>query len=99
MQFPAFLWPLVLRLDGVNQQPPKDDDVVAGWMAFAVFILLCAAVAFLGWSLTRQFKKVRRAQEEGVFGDDDRPEAQEPGTDSDGGSDGGSSESEEQTQP
>ncbi|MEX0428956.1 hypothetical protein AB3X52_15115 [Nocardioides sp. DS6] len=73
MQVPAVILPLLLRLDGINQQPPKDDDVVAGWMAFLIFILLIVAVALLGWSLTRQFKKVRAAQEAGVFGEDERP--------------------------
>jgi len=71
MQVPAALLPLILRLDDINQQPPKDDDVVAGWVAFVVFIVLIMAVAFLGWSLSRQFKKVRAAKEAGVFGDDD----------------------------
>jgi hypothetical protein len=74
MQFPVLLLPLVVRLaDPTNQQPPDDNDVVAGWTAFGVFLLMALAVAFLGWSLSRQFKKVRAAREAGVFGEDDKP--------------------------
>lgn len=46
---------------------PKPEDVKAGWTAFIVFLLLLLAVALLGWSLTRQLKKVDRAKEEGVL--------------------------------
>lgn len=76
MHVPALLLPLTLHLDGVDQKPPADNDVVAGWVAFGVFLLLAAAIAFLGWSLSRQFKKVRAAKEAGVFGDPEEPAAQ-----------------------
>jgi hypothetical protein len=56
MSVPALLLPLVVGLDDVNQKPPADNDVVAGWVAFGVFLLLAAAIAFLGWSMSRQFK-------------------------------------------
>jgi len=69
MSVPALLLPLVVGLDDVNQKPPADNDVVAGWVAFGVFLLLAAAIAFLGWSMSRQFKKVRAAREAGVFGE------------------------------
>jgi hypothetical protein len=48
-------------------------------------LLLIAAVVFLLWSFTRQIKKVRAAQEAGVYGDDDDPIAQapQPGRDAD----------------
>jgi hypothetical protein len=49
---------------------PKDDDVTAGWTAFAVFIGLVLAVAFLGWSLVRQLRKAQRAKDAGVYGDE-----------------------------
>lgn len=71
MQVPAVLLPLILRLDDINQQPPKDDDVVAGWMGFLIFVLLLVAVALIGWSLSRQFKKLKAAKEAGVFGEDE----------------------------
>jgi hypothetical protein len=49
------------------QQTPEDEDVVAGWTAFAVFGLLIVAVVFLGFSLTKQLKKVDRAEEAGLY--------------------------------
>lgn len=55
---------------------PVDADVKAGWTAFAVFILLILAVAFLGWSLVRQLRKAKAAQEAGVYGDE--PVSSEP---------------------
>ncbi|MFT4083246.1 MAG: hypothetical protein QM638_11735 [Nocardioides sp.] len=57
---------------------PDDNDVVAGWGAFGVFLLLILAVAFLGWSLSRQFKKVRAAREAGVYDDEPTPKAAAP---------------------
>ena len=48
---------------------PKDDDVVAGPLGFAIFIGLCIAVALLGWSLNKHLKKAGRAADEGVYGD------------------------------
>ncbi len=46
---------------------PDDEDVVAGWTAFALFIGLIVAVALLGVSLTRRLKNVERAAEEGKY--------------------------------
>ena len=48
---------------------PADNDVVAGWGAFAVFAGLAIAVALLGWSLVRHLRKARRNADEGAFGD------------------------------
>ena len=48
---------------------PAADDVKAGWTAFAVFILLALAVAFLGWSLVKQLRKAQAAKDAGVYGD------------------------------
>lgn len=53
---------------------PAEADVKAGWGAFAIFILLAIAVAFLGWSLTKHLKKTKLNAEAGVFG----PEDQDP---------------------
>jgi len=54
---------------------PEADDVKAGWVAFAIFIGLILAVAFLGWSLVRQLRKAQRARDAGVYGDEPvRPE-------------------------
>ncbi len=46
---------------------PDDEDVVAGWTAFALFIGLIIAVALLGVSLTRRLKNVERAAEQGLY--------------------------------
>lgn len=58
---------LVALVAWVAQEAPKDEDVVAGWTAFAVFGLLIAAVVFLGFSLTKQLKKADRAEEAGLY--------------------------------
>jgi hypothetical protein len=63
---------LVLRL---VDETPKPEDVKAGWTAFTIFLLLLAAVALLGWSLTRQLRKAQAAQDAGVYDDPDAPEA------------------------
>lgn len=52
---------------GDPAQPPKDDSVVAGPVAFAIFVVLILVIAFLGWSLVRQFRKLDRAAEEGLY--------------------------------
>jgi hypothetical protein len=49
---------------------PKDDDVVAGWTAFAIFIGLAIAVALLGVSLVRHLRKAQANKDAGMFGDD-----------------------------
>jgi predicted permease len=65
MQYPLFL------LAAVTDPPPSENDVKAGWGALALMLLLIAAVVFLLWSFTRQIRKVRAAQEAGVFDDAD----------------------------
>jgi len=65
MQYPLFL------LAAVTDPPPSENDVKAGWGALGLMLLLIAAVVFLLWSFTRQIRKVRAAQEAGVFDDDD----------------------------
>jgi len=52
---------------------PTDNNVKAGWTAFAVFLLLLAAVALLGWSFSRQLKKVKKASEEGAYDESPAP--------------------------
>jgi hypothetical protein len=51
-------------------QAPKDEDVKAGWVAFAIFIGLILAVAFLGWSLVRQLRKAQAAEDAGLYDHD-----------------------------
>lgn len=56
-----------------QQTAPPDDSVVAGPWGFLIFILLVGAIAFLGWSMIRQFRKVDEAKEQGVY-DESREE-------------------------
>jgi hypothetical protein len=68
MQYALFL------LSNVTDPPPSENDVKAGWGALGLMLLLIAAVVFLLWSFTRQIKKVRAAQEAGVYDEpDDKP--------------------------
>lgn len=46
---------------------PSDNAVKAGWTAFAVFIFLILATVFLLWSMTRQLRKAKKANEEGIL--------------------------------
>lgn len=46
---------------------PPDNSVVAGPWGFLIFILLVGAIAFLGWSMIRQFRKVDEAKEQGLY--------------------------------
>ena len=63
--------PLLITL--ATDPVPTDDSVKAGWTAFVVFLLLLLAVVFLGWSFSRQMKKVKKADEAGVYGRSDKP--------------------------
>ena len=68
---------LVLLVD----EAPEPEDVKAGWTAFVVFALLIAAVAFLGFSLTKHLRKAQAAEEAGVYGSDgDAPDARTTNT-------------------
>ena len=54
---------------------PDDNDVKAGWVAFAIFIGLILAVAFLGFSLVKQLRKVDAAEEAGLYDPSDKKKA------------------------
>jgi hypothetical protein len=64
MNAQMFLAPLVVWADKV----PDPNDVKAGWVALVVFVLLCLAVAFLGFSLTKHLRRARDNADRGVFG-------------------------------
>ncbi|WP_182525982.1 hypothetical protein [Nocardioides dongkuii] len=49
-------------------QAPEPEDVKAGWTAFVGFLLLIAALALLGWSLTKQLRRTEANRKAGVFG-------------------------------
>lgn len=55
-------------LAAVNEGPAPE-DVKAGPVALLIFILLILAVAFLGWSLTKQLRKAQAAKDAGAYGD------------------------------
>lgn len=67
MALPSLLVLVVTLVD----KAPEPEDVKAGWTAFAIFLLLAAAVAFLGFSLLKQLRKAQAAQDAGVY---DAPE-------------------------
>jgi hypothetical protein len=50
---------------------PSEDEIGAGVGYLVVFVLLAAAVTFLGFSLNKQLRKTRANAERGVFGKDD----------------------------
>jgi hypothetical protein len=70
MQLLAHATDLVLQMGSLlaTDQAPEDEDVKAGWTAFAIFIGLILAVAFLGWALTKQLKRAERNRRSGAFG-------------------------------
>ena len=51
----------------VTDPVPTDNDVKAGWTAFAVFILLLVAIGLLGWSMRNQFRKAAAARDAGIL--------------------------------
>ena len=59
-----------LPLLDAAQEGPAPEDVKAGWTAFVVFLLLCAAVVVLGFSLVKQLRKAQAAKDAGVYGDE-----------------------------
>ena len=58
---------VTVQLIALVDRTPKPNDVKAGWGAFVLFLLLAAAVAFLGYSLTKHLKKAQRNADEGLF--------------------------------
>jgi hypothetical protein len=57
---------------------PNPNDVTAGWVAFAVFIALVLAVAFLGFSLTKHLRRANANAERGAFDPSDKPSKSSP---------------------
>jgi hypothetical protein len=58
---------------------PDDEDVKAGWLAFAIFIGLIVAVALLGFSLVKHLRRAAAAEEAGKFGSGDTPPTEPAG--------------------
>lgn len=61
---------------------PEDEDVKAGWVAFAIFIGLILAVAFLGFSLVKQLRKAQAAEDAGLYDPSGKKQAPTPPTQS-----------------
>ena len=61
----------IVVLAAASDPRPDDNNVVAGWVGFAVLIALIIAVVFILRSFTKQLKKVDAAQEAGVYDDPD----------------------------
>ncbi len=62
----------------VAAETPDAEDVVAGPVALLIFLLLALAVAFLGWSLTKQLRKAQAAKDAGAYGDEPVDHHDEP---------------------
>ena len=86
MSAAALLFPVAELVVRVADETPEAEDVKAGWTAFAIFLLLIAAVVVLGFSLVKQLRKAQAAKDAGVFDDPDEPRedaAGPPGRDTD----------------
>jgi hypothetical protein len=47
---------------------PSEDEIGTGWIYLVLFVLLAAAVTFLGFSLAKHLRKARTNAEHGAFG-------------------------------
>jgi TRAP-type uncharacterized transport system fused permease subunit len=75
-----FLVPISALITVLVDESPKPEDVKAGWTAFAIFLLLAAAVVLLGFSLVKHLRRAQAAQDAGAFdGPGDDPD-QHPNT-------------------
>ena len=59
----------IVALAAASDPRPDENNVVAGWVGFAVMIGLIIAVVFILRSFTQQLKKVNAARDAGVYGD------------------------------
>jgi hypothetical protein len=69
----------IVVLAAASDPRPDDNNVVAGWVGFAIMIALILGVVFILRSFTRQLKKVEAAREAGVYDEDDRESDSPPG--------------------
>ena len=64
--------PLTIAMSNWNGDA---DKITAGWIGALVLGLLIVATGLLFWSFTRQLKKASAANDAGVYGNDEAPEA------------------------
>lgn len=62
----TLLLPLLLLVE----EGPDPKSVKAGWLGFAIFLLLFAAVVFLGFSMVKQLRRAQTNKDAGAFGDE-----------------------------
>lgn len=72
MQLLAVLPDTLTLVVSLADEVPEDEDVKAGWTAFAIFIGLILAVALLGFSLVKQLRKAEAAEEAGLYDPSDK---------------------------
>ena len=65
---------VLVALVSFADQSPQPEDVKAGWGAFALFLLLIAAVVLLAFSLVKQLRKAQAAKDAGVYDDPADPD-------------------------
>jgi hypothetical protein len=58
---------LIILLDDPT---PKDTEVKAGPLGFALWIFMILAVVVLGFSLVKQLRKAQAAKDAGLYGDE-----------------------------
>jgi hypothetical protein len=73
-----FTHSLAVAVTIATTEGPAPEDVKAGWVALIIFLLLVLAVAFLGWSLTKQLRKAQAAKDAGAYGDKPAGSGDEP---------------------
>ena len=57
---------------------PKDTEVKAGPLGFAVWIFMIIAVVIIAFSLVKQLRKAQSAKDAGVYGDEPVQRSEEP---------------------
>lgn len=66
---PDLLSSIIATAQDTPRPVPEDNEVRAGYVALFLWIGMAVAVALLGWSLIRQFRKVNAARDAGLYGD------------------------------
>jgi hypothetical protein len=63
---------LLTLVVSLADEVPDEEDVKAGWLAFAIFIGLIVAVALLGFSLVKHLRRAQASEEAGRYDPSDR---------------------------